>query len=98
MKATLDQTGRIKLPGLVRAQLGLAPGDEVRFEQLEGAWIIRSIPKPNERIEAESDDDDLNWPDLDYQPMSPRRVGELTVNFEYRGRLTPMRLDLDEAS
>ena len=43
MKATLDQIGRIELPGPVQTQLGVSPGDEVRFEQLEEGWIIRSV-------------------------------------------------------
>jgi len=98
MKATLDQTGRIELPGLVQAQLGVKPGDEVCFEQLEGAWIILSAPKREDRSETESNDDDLNWPDLDYRTVSPRRVGEVKVKFEHRGRLKPMGIDLDELS
>jgi hypothetical protein len=98
MKATLDQTGRIELPGLVQAQLGVKPGDEVRLEQLEDAWVIRSVPKPEDQSETESDDDNLNWPDMEYQSISPRRFGEVTAKFEHRGRLKPMWIDLDESS
>ena len=98
MKATLDQIGRIELPGPVQTQLGVSPGDEVRFEQLEGGWIIRSVRQPEAGSESELDDDDLNWPELDYQSASPRRVGEVTVKFEHRGRLKPMRIELEESS
>jgi bifunctional DNA-binding transcriptional regulator/antitoxin component of YhaV-PrlF toxin-antitoxin module len=97
MKVTLDPAGRIELPSLVQAQLGVKPGDEVRFEQFEDVWIIRSVPSVEDRSKTASDDDDLNWPDLDYQSVSPNRVGEVAVRYEHRGKLKPMPIDLNES-
>jgi len=97
MKATMDGTGRIELPGIVQTQLGIRPGDEVRFEPLKGAWIIRSVPRSRGQTGPELDGDDLSWPDLDYRCVAPRRIGQVKAMVQHRGRLKPMRIDLDES-
>lgn len=97
MKATLDQGGRIELPAVVQLELGVKPGDELSFEPLEGAWVIRLVAKAGNPSVSVAEDDDLNWPELEYESLSPRRVGEATVEFEYRGRLKPLPIDLDQS-
>jgi bifunctional DNA-binding transcriptional regulator/antitoxin component of YhaV-PrlF toxin-antitoxin module len=42
MKTIVDEIGRIQLPELVQAQLGLKPGDEVVLEQRAGEWVLKS--------------------------------------------------------
>jgi bifunctional DNA-binding transcriptional regulator/antitoxin component of YhaV-PrlF toxin-antitoxin module len=42
MKTILDQTGRIELPQLVQAQLGVKAGDQVLLENHGGQWVIRA--------------------------------------------------------
>ena len=43
MKALLDNAGRIRLPDLVQAQLGVKPGDELAFEEELGRWFIKPL-------------------------------------------------------
>ena len=97
MKATLDQGGRIELPAVVQVELGVKPGDELSFEPLEGAWVIRLVAKAGNPNDSAAADDDLNWPELEYDSLSPTRVGEATVEFEHRGRLKPMPIELDQS-
>ncbi len=97
MKATLDQGGRVELPAVVQVELGVKPGDELSFEQLEGDWVIRPVAKADDSNDADAADDELNWPELEYESLSPRRVGKASVKFEYRGPLKPMPIELDES-
>ncbi len=46
MKATLDEAGRIELPAIVQAQLGVKAGDEVLLENQGGQWVIRAAREP----------------------------------------------------
>jgi len=78
MKATLDQGGRIELPAVVQAELGVKPGDELSFEPLAGAWVIRLVAKAGNSNNSAAADDDLNWPELEYESLAPRRVGEVS--------------------
>ena len=43
MKTFLDDTGRIVLPGLMQAQLGVKPGDELTLEEKNGKWFIQPV-------------------------------------------------------
>jgi hypothetical protein len=71
------------------------PGDELTFESLEGAWAIRRVAKAGDPNVSVAADDNLNWLELEYESMSPSRVGEATVEFVHRGRLRPMPIELD---
>jgi bifunctional DNA-binding transcriptional regulator/antitoxin component of YhaV-PrlF toxin-antitoxin module len=55
---------------------------------------------PGERGAAtaagESDDDELHWEDLDYEPLSLRRVGQVRFRIRRRGKLQPAPYNLDE--
>lgn len=87
MKTLLDNSGRIQLPDFVQAQLGVKPGDELALEEENGKWLIKV---------ADTDDDDLNWEELDYGPVPLRRTSQVAVQIELRGRLQPLAHDLDE--
>jgi bifunctional DNA-binding transcriptional regulator/antitoxin component of YhaV-PrlF toxin-antitoxin module len=43
MRALLDNAGRIRLPDLVQAQLGVKPGDELAFDEELGRWFIEPL-------------------------------------------------------
>jgi bifunctional DNA-binding transcriptional regulator/antitoxin component of YhaV-PrlF toxin-antitoxin module len=45
---------------------------------------------------ADTDDDDLNWEALDYDPVALKRARQVAVRIERRGKLQPMAHDLDE--
>lgn len=57
------------------------------FEPLEGAWVIRLVAKTGIPNNSSTVDDDLDWPELEYESLSPKCVGEATVEFKHRGRL-----------
>lgn len=97
MKATLDHGGRIELPAVVQIELGVKPGDELSFEPLTGAWVIRLVAKTGNSNNSAAADDDLNWPELEYESLAPRSVGEATAEFKHRGRLKPMPIELDQS-
>jgi len=46
MKTTLDHTGRIELPDVVQAELGVKAGDEVLLENQGGRWVIMAAREP----------------------------------------------------
>jgi bifunctional DNA-binding transcriptional regulator/antitoxin component of YhaV-PrlF toxin-antitoxin module len=120
MKTLVDDAGRIQLPDLVQAQLGVKPGDELDWEEEDGRWFLgpassRPVrPEPSVRSRAtpnaappreqrsaansagETDHDDLNWEDLDYEPLSLPRAGQVRLRVLRRGKLQPLPHDLDE--
>ena len=69
MRALLDNAGRIRLPDLVQAQLGVKPGDELAFEEELGRWFIKpsTSPDPPHELATPRDDssDDLGCEELD---------------------------------
>jgi bifunctional DNA-binding transcriptional regulator/antitoxin component of YhaV-PrlF toxin-antitoxin module len=42
MKAMLDDTGRIRVPDRVQADLGVKVGDELAWEKENGRWFLES--------------------------------------------------------
>ncbi len=91
MTTSLDESGRIVLPQRVRSQLGIKPGDQVTLEEVNGEWLLRPVTDV-----AGIRDHDLNWEELDYQPMPLDPSARVTVQIEQRGKLAPMAHDLDE--
>jgi hypothetical protein len=45
---------------------------------------------------GDNGDDDLNWEELDYDPVPLKHARRVTVHIEHRGRLHPLAHDLDE--
>lgn len=90
MKTSIDEAGRILLPQLVQSHLGVKPGDELALQEVNGQWFLKPI------IAAADVDDDLNWEELDYEPISPRPSGQVMVRIERRGKLMPMAHNLDD--
>ena len=112
MRTFVDDAGRIQLPDLVQAQLGVKPGDELAWEEENGRWFLgpararpirpepsigsRDTPNaapPRERRPTASsagttDHDDLNWEDLDYQPVSLPRAGQVRLRIQPQGQTT----------
>jgi bifunctional DNA-binding transcriptional regulator/antitoxin component of YhaV-PrlF toxin-antitoxin module len=43
VKTIIDDAGRIQLPDVVQAQLGVKPGDEVLLENRNGEWAIKPV-------------------------------------------------------
>lgn len=91
MTTFLDNAGRIELPQIVQAQLGLRPGDEVALEQEEGKWVLKAVRSARAAIDLE----ELNWADLDYVAVPLPQVGQVAVRIEQRGDLKPMPHGLD---
>jgi hypothetical protein len=59
------------------------------------------VALPEGRVEvtvrpAASEGDDLSWEDLDYASVPLKSMRQVLVHIEYRGKLNPMRHDLDE--
>jgi hypothetical protein len=59
------------------------------------------ISLPEGRVEvtvrpAASEGDDLSWEDLDYVTVALKTTKQVVVQIEHRGKLQPMRHDLDE--
>jgi hypothetical protein len=59
------------------------------------------IALPEGRVEvtvrpAASEEDELSWEDLDYTPVPLKATKQVLVHIEQRGKLQPMRHDLDE--
>jgi hypothetical protein len=52
--------------------------------------------RPTANSPADNDADDLNWEELDYDPVPLKRARQVTVHIEHRGRLQPPAHDLDE--
>jgi bifunctional DNA-binding transcriptional regulator/antitoxin component of YhaV-PrlF toxin-antitoxin module len=100
MKALLDSAGRIRLPDLVQAKLGVKPGDELALEEEHGRWFIipgMSRETPPELVTGHPDpDDDLDWEELDYVPVPLKRAGQVAVRIAPRGKLQPMVPPADE--
>jgi bifunctional DNA-binding transcriptional regulator/antitoxin component of YhaV-PrlF toxin-antitoxin module len=118
MKALLEDTGRIRVPDRVQADLGVKVGDELAWEEENGRWFLEPAgakspgaeqatgagdishsATPSDRCApsaAESDRDDLNWEDMDYEPLPLRPVGKVRFRIQRRGKLHPMPHDLDE--
>ena len=100
MKALLDSAGRIKLPDLVQAQLGVKPGDELALEEEHGRWFIKpgmSPETPPESANRRPDpDDDLDWEEPAYVPVPLKRAGQVAVRIARRGKLQPMVPPADE--
>ncbi len=96
LKTLLDDAGRMELPDFVQAQLGVKPGDELALEEENGKWFIKPAALSLPSSTADTDDDDLNWQDLDYHPVPLKRAKQVAVQIEHRGKLQPMAHDLDE--
>ena len=92
METVLDASGRIQLPDVVQAQLGIRPGDWLSIEESAGGWSLKKRSQPTPKI----DEEDLNWPDLEYFPVPPKQTKEITVKIELRGRMEPLVHELDE--
>jgi len=67
MNVKLDQAGRVQ------------PGDELSFEQHEGLWVVRPAMPTTVPVIVKLDDDDLNWPDMDYESPRPKRVSKVVA-------------------
>lgn len=91
MTTSLDEFGRILLPQGVRSQLGIKPGDKLALEEVNGEWLLRPVTDV-----AGIRDHDLNWEELDYDPVPLDPSARVTVQIEQRGKLTPMAYILDE--
>jgi bifunctional DNA-binding transcriptional regulator/antitoxin component of YhaV-PrlF toxin-antitoxin module len=91
MKTLVDDVGRIQLPQAVQTKLGVKPGDELALQEENGQWMLKPIT-PSVDVHAE----DLNWEELDYEPVPVRRIGEVAVRVVQRGKLMPMAYDLDD--
>ncbi len=91
MKTSLDDVGRILLPPVVQAQLGVKPGDELALQEQDGQWFLKPIPPS-----VDPHGDDLDWEEVDYDSVPPKQVGQVAVRIEPRGRLTPMAYDFDD--
>ena len=97
MKTLLDDAGRIQLPDFVQAQLGVKPGDEVALEEANGIWLLKAVVLSSASSPAKTaEGEDLNWENLDYDPVPLERARQVTVQIERRGRLQPLAHDLDE--
>jgi len=77
----------------------------IQFEAIVNQeQVIRppdGIALPEGRVEvtvcpAASEVDDLSWEDLDYAPVPLFATKQILVQIEHRGKLQPMRHDLDE--
>ena len=100
MRALLDNAGRIRLPDLVQAQLGVKPGDELALEEEHGRWFIKpgtSPDTPHELVTPRDDsDDDLDWEELAYDPVPLKRTGQVSVRIAHPGKLPPTVPAADE--
>jgi hypothetical protein len=59
------------------------------------------IALPEGRVEvtvrpAASEGDDLSWEDLDYAPVPLKPAKQVLIHIEHRGKMQPMRHDLDQ--
>jgi hypothetical protein len=77
----------------------------IQFETLVNQEQVIRPPKgitlPQGRVEvtvrpAASEADDLSWEDLDYAPMRLKPTKQVLVKIQHRGKMQPMRHDLDE--
>lgn len=48
--STVSRKGQVTIPVEVREELGIHPGDEVRFEPTEEGYVLRKVPD-DERFE-----------------------------------------------
>jgi AbrB family looped-hinge helix DNA binding protein len=39
----VDSEGRVTIPASVRKALGIEPGDEIRFEPIDGGYALRKV-------------------------------------------------------
>jgi bifunctional DNA-binding transcriptional regulator/antitoxin component of YhaV-PrlF toxin-antitoxin module len=88
---SIDEAGRIPLPQLVQSQLGVKPGDKLTLRELNGQWLLNRVTTV-----TDSHDDDLGWEELNYAPIPPNPLGQVTARIERRGKLKPMAHDLDD--
>ena len=96
MRILLDHAGRIELPELVKAQLGVKPGDELALEKENGKWFIKPVAFSSSSPPAATGGDDLSWEELDYDPVPLKRASQVAIQIEQRGKLQPMAHDLEE--
>jgi hypothetical protein len=77
----------IQFEAVVNQEQVIRPPEGIALPQGRVAVTVRP---------AASEADDLNWEDLDYTPMRLKPTKQVLVQIEHRGKLQPMRHDLDE--
>ena len=60
MKALLDDTGRIRVPDRVQADLGVKGGDELAWEEENGRWFLEAAGSKSAGAERASGPDDMS--------------------------------------